>query len=122
MRRAARIRNERSSGASAGLTELWRRVEMAAHASLSQRIVLGCTLEGLGRDEVGPDIAHRLRLAGSDVEIFEEQAVEAVALGGNGLARHIDRIAHYALHAAALDRSRTVSINHVENATPELPA
>ena len=103
-----------------GLTELRRRLEMAAHASLSQRIVLRCTLEGLGRDEVGPYIAHRLRLAGSDVEIFEEQAVEAVALASNGLPRRIDRIAHYALHAAALDRSRTVTINHVENATREL--
>ncbi len=103
-----------------GLTELRRRLEMAAHASLSQRIVLRCALEGLGRDEIGPCIAHRLRLAGSDVEIFEEPAVEAVALASSGLPRRVDRIAHYARHAAALDRSRTVSINHVENAAREL--
>ena len=103
-----------------GLTELRRRLEMAAHASLAQRIVLRCALEGLGRDEVGPYIAHRLRLAGSGAEIFEEPAVEAVALASSGLPRRIDRIAHYALHAAALDRSRTVSVNHVENAAREL--
>ncbi len=103
-----------------GLTELRRRLEMAAHASLSQRIVLRCTLEGLGRDEVGGYIEHRLRLAGSDAGIFEREAVEAVALASNGLPRRIDRIAHYALHAAALEGSRTVSITHVEHASREL--
>ena len=96
----------------ARLAELRRRLEMAAHASLSQRIVLRCTLEGLGRDEVGPCITHRLRLAGSDVEIFEEQAVEAVALASNGLPGRIDRIAHCALHArppsTAPGRSRSI--------------
>lgn len=103
-----------------GLTELRRRLEMAAHASLSQRIVLRCTLEGLDRDEVGGYIGHRLRLAGGDDGIFAEQAVEAVALASSGLPRRIDRIAHYALHAAALDKSRTVSVEHVEKAGLEL--
>ena len=103
-----------------GLTELRRRLEMAAHASLSQRVVLRCALEGLSRDEVGGYIEHRLRLAGGDVAVFEEAAVEAAALASSGLPRRIDRIAHYALHAAALDGSRTVSAAHVENAVREL--
>ena len=103
-----------------GLTELRRRLEMAAHASLAQRIVLRCALEGLGRDEVGGYIGHRLRLAGGDTEIFDAQAVEAVALATNGLPRRIDRLAHYALHAAALEGSRTVSAGHVERASQEL--
>ncbi len=60
------------------------------------------------------------RLAGSDAGIFEREAVEAVALASNGLPRRIDRIAHYALYAAALEGSRTVSITHVEHASREL--
>ena len=105
-----------------GHTELRRRIMISAQASLAQRIVLHCMLNGLERDEVGGYIEHRLRLAGSDVRIFEEQAVEMVAMASKGLPRRIDRIAHYALHAAASEQSRTVSINHVEKATLELVA
>ena len=81
-----------------GHTELRRRIMISAQASLAQRIVLHCMLNGLDRDEVGDYIEHRLRLAGSDVRIFEEQAVEMVAMASKGLPRRIDRIAHYALH------------------------
>ena len=105
-----------------GLTELRRRLQMAAHESLSQRIVLNCVLTGLADDEVGPYIAHRLRLAGSDVKIFDDAAVMAVAQACNGALRQIDRVAHYALHAAAVARSRTVSIDHVEQAIREVGA
>ena len=103
-----------------GLTELRHTLVRAVHASLAQRIVLCCTLDSLARDEVDGYIEHRLHLAGSDVRIFEEQAVEMVAMASKGIPRWIDRIGHYALHAAALDRSRTVSTNHVEDATREL--
>ena len=80
----------------------------------------GARWDGLARDEVGPYVAHRLRRVGAESEIFDATAVEALALASNGLPRRIDRLAHYALHAAALERSRTVSADHVQTAMQEM--
>ena len=40
--------------------------------------------------------------------------------GTRGLPRQINRIAHYALSAAALDNARTVNAGHLQNALDEL--
>ena len=44
-----------------GLTELRRRIAMAVHESLSQRLVVRHHLTGLARDEVDAYVKHRLR-------------------------------------------------------------
>src|SRR5262249_25035984 len=49
----------------AGQTELRRRVAMAVHESLNQRIVVRFHLPPLARDEVGAYLAHLLRRAGT---------------------------------------------------------
>ncbi len=103
-----------------GLTELRRRLAMAMHESLSQRLVVRHHLSGLDRDEVDAYIKHRLRLAGCELPLFEEPAVEALFQGARGLPRQINRIAHYALSAAALDEARTVSADHLQHALEEL--
>ena len=104
----------------AGLTELRRRLAMSAHESLAQRIVVRFHLGGFGRDEVGAYIEHRLCLAGANAPIFEPSAVEAIALASNGIPRRIDRMAHYALHAAAAVKARSVTTEHVAAAAAEL--
>ena len=47
-------------------------------------------------------------------------AVEALFQGARGLPRQINRIAHYALSAAALDKARTVNADHLQHALDEL--
>ena len=89
-----------------GLTELRRRLSMAVHESLSQRLVVRHHLTGLDRDEVDAYLKHRLRLAGCELPLFEAPAVEALFQGARGLPRQINRIAHYALSAAALDKGK----------------
>ena len=103
-----------------GLTELRRRLAMAMHESLSQRLVVRHHLSGLDRDEVDAYIKHRLRLAGCELPLFEEPAVEALFQSARGLPRQINRIAHYALSAAALDEARTVNADHLQRALEEL--
>ena len=103
-----------------GLTELRRRLAMAMHESLSQRLVVRHHLTGLDRDEVDAYIKHRLRLSGCELPLFEEPAVEALFQSARGLPRQINRIAHYALSAAALDEARTVSAEHLQRALEEL--
>ena len=54
-----------------GLTELRRRLAMAVHESLSQRLVVRHHLTGLDRDELDHYLTHRLRLAGCEIPLFE---------------------------------------------------
>ena len=53
-------------------------------------------------------------------KLFEPAAVEALAQSARGVPRLINRIAHYALTAAAAKGARTVSAEHFEHAVAEL--
>ncbi len=103
-----------------GLTELRRRLAMAVHESLAQRIVVRYHLGGLGREEVTAYLEHRLRLAGCELPLFEPPAIEALFQATQGMPRKINRLAHYALTSAALVKAKTVSIEHVQSAREEL--
>ena len=103
-----------------GLTELRRRLAMAVHESLSQRLVVRHHLTGLDRSELDAYLTHRLRLAGCEHPLFEPPAVEALFHSARALPRLINRIAHYALTAAAVKGARTVSAEHLEHAVAEL--
>ena len=103
-----------------GLTELRRRLAMAVHESLAQRLVVRHHLAGLERDEVDAYLTHRLHLAGCELPLFEPPAIEALFQSARGLPRQINTIAHYALSAAALAKARTVNADHLEHALEEL--
>ena len=103
-----------------GLTELRRRLSMAVHESLNQRLVVRHHIGGLEREELDAYLTHRLRLAGCELPLFEPPAAEALFQGSRGLPRQINRIAHYALSAAALQNARTVNAEHLQSALDEL--
>ncbi len=103
-----------------GLTELRRRLAMAVHESLSQRLVVRHHIGSLERNELDDYLSHRLRLAGCELPLFEPPAAEALYQGSRGLPRQINRIAHYALSAAALAKARTVDAEHMQQALDEL--
>lgn len=103
-----------------GLTQLRRRLSMAVHESLAQRLIVQHHLRGLEREELELYLAHRLRLAGCEVPLFEPPAVEALFQGARGMPRVVNRIAHYALSAAALENTRTVTADHIHKALQDL--
>jgi type II secretory pathway predicted ATPase ExeA len=103
-----------------GLTELRRRLAMAVHESLAQRIVVRHHLTGLTREELPEYLTHRLRLATCELALFEPPAVEALFQATQGTPRKVNRLAHYALTSAAIDKARTVSIDHVQTAREEV--
>ena len=103
-----------------GLTELRRRLAMAVHESLSQRLVVRHHIGSLDRNELDEYLIHRLRLAGCELPLFEPPAIEALFQASRGLPRPVNRIAHYALSAAALAKARTVDETHLQNALDEL--
>ena len=102
-----------------GLPELERRLALGIHESLDQRIVMRHRFGGLGREELAPYLLHRLRRAGCQLELFLPAAVEALFLASRGMPRRVDRLAHYALLAAAAAEARHVGAEHVEQALPE---
>jgi type II secretory pathway predicted ATPase ExeA len=103
-----------------GLTELRRRLTMAVHESLAQRIVVRYHLGGLARDELPEYLDHRLRLAGTSLPLFEPSAVQALYQATHGLPRKVNLVAHYALSAAALAKARQITAEHVQSALEEV--
>lgn len=103
-----------------GLTELRRRLSMTVHESLDQRIVVRHHLPGLSRDELPRYLEHRLRLAGTELPLFTPPAIEMLFQATNGMPRKVNRIAHYALSAAALDATHQVGDAHLHAALEEL--
>ena len=103
-----------------GLTELRRRLSMAVHESLAQRIVVRHHLAGLTRAEVPEYLTHRLRLAGCELPLFEPPAVEALFQATQGMPRKLNRLAHYALTSAAIEKAKTVRAEHVQAAREEI--
>jgi type II secretory pathway predicted ATPase ExeA len=103
-----------------GLTELRRRLAMAVHESLAQRIVVRYHLGGLSREELPQYLHHRLRLAGCELPLFDPPAVEALFQATQGMPRKVNRLAHYGLTCAALAKTKTVAAEHVQAALDEL--
>ena len=103
-----------------GLTELRRRLSMAVHEALNQRLVVRHHLGGLDRAELDCYLSHRLRLAGSELPLFEPPASEALFQASRGLPRQINRIAHYALSSCALGNAHSVTAEHLQTALDEL--
>ena len=103
-----------------GLTELRRRLAMTVHESLDQRIVVRHHLPGLTREELPRYLEHRLHLAGTELDLFTPTAVEILFQATNGMPRKVNRIAHYALSAAALDGARQITDQHLHAALEEL--
>ncbi|HEY3452369.1 MAG TPA: AAA family ATPase [Myxococcales bacterium] len=103
-----------------GQAELRRRLGMAVYEALAQRIVMRYHFPGFSRDELAPYLAHRLRLAGTELPLFEAAAQEAIFQGTQGLVRRVNNLCHHALMAAALGRAKAVSVEHVQAALPEV--
>jgi len=103
-----------------GQAELRRRLSMAVHEALNQRVVVRHHLAGLSRDELALYLQHLLRLAGTELPLFEASAVEALFQATNGLPRKVNLHAHHALMAAALAKAKVVTAEHVQAALPEV--
>jgi general secretion pathway protein A len=102
-----------------GQTELRRRLSMAVHEALNQRVVVRQQVGGLSAEEVGAYLTHLLRRAGTELALFEPAAVHAIYQATAGLPRKVNLLAQHALMAAALARAPAASAEHVEAAQQE---
>lgn len=102
-----------------GQAELRRRMSMAVHEPLNQRIVVRHHLGGLDREELPLYLTHLLRLAGTELPLFEASGIEALFQATSGLPRKVNLLAHHSLMAAALSKAKAASAEHVQAALPE---
>jgi general secretion pathway protein A len=102
-----------------GQSELRRRIAMAVHESLHQRVVVRYQMPPLTRDEFPDYLVHLLRRVGCEVPVFAPAAVEALYQASQGLPRKVGLYGHHALLAAALAKAKTVSAEHVQAALTE---
>lgn len=103
-----------------GQAELRRRFSMTVHEALSQRTTVRHHLPGLTREEIEPYFTHLLRLAGTELSLFEPGAIEALHQATQGLPRKLNLYAHHALIAAAVAEHKTVTADHVQIAMDEV--
>jgi type II secretory pathway predicted ATPase ExeA len=87
---------------------------------LRQRVLTWARLTPLQPDETEPYLAHRLKIAGVPVNLFTAPAVSVLHQLSGGLLRPLDRLAHHALLAAALDKAREVTEEHARLAAEEV--
>jgi type II secretory pathway predicted ATPase ExeA len=102
-----------------GQAELRRRLGMAVHEALNQRVIVRHHLCGLTREEMPLYLQHLLRLAGTELPLFDTSAVEALFQASNGLPRKLNGQAHHTLMAAALAKAKVATAEHVQAALPE---
>jgi type II secretory pathway predicted ATPase ExeA len=69
---------------------------------------------------MGGYLAHRLRLAGCELPLFEASTAEAIFQASSGLPRKANLIAHHALFAAAIAKAKSITTEHVQAALAEV--
>lgn len=100
--------------------ELRRRLTLSVHEPLALRLVVRYHISGLSREELPAYLQHRLELAGTQQELFEPPALEAIFQATNGLPRKINLVAHLSLNIAAVQKARAVSADHILTAVEEM--
>lgn len=102
-----------------GQAELRRRLSLSVHEPLAQRLVVRYHISGLEREELPRYLKHRLELAGTQVDLFEQPALETLFQATNGLPRKVNLLAHLSLNIAALQQAQAVSTEHIQTAVEE---
>ena len=103
-----------------GQESIGRRLSLGVLDPLASRIVMRAHLGGLGRDEIGPYLEHRLARAGVTRPLYSEPAIEALARLSKGLPRRLGLLAHHALFAAAVTKAKIVDAEHIQMASKEV--
>ncbi|MBN2396960.1 MAG: AAA family ATPase [Deltaproteobacteria bacterium] len=100
-----------------GRPELRRILQKNRVREFVQRVTVSCHLNGLGRDEIGRYIRHRLRYAGGgeDPEIFDSEAVDSIYGYSGGIPRAANIISEAALIYGYADELKTIGKRVVED-------
>ncbi len=87
---------------------------------IASRVVARSHLEGLKSDNMAGYLKHHLEIAGVKDQLFADEAILAIHQGSGGLLRHANNLARGALIAAAREKCKVVSAEHVRVASTEV--
>ena len=103
-----------------GQTELKTRLAKRPYRALRQRIGLQYHLGPLDEQETGEYVAHRLRVAGREAPLFDEEAIAALYYYSDGIPRLINVLAGNALLEGFGRDAATIIGEIVENVAEEM--
>ena len=104
----------------AGQSNLVDKLSYRDSRPLASRIVARSHLEGSNREDMEKYILHHLKIAGVDMNLFDEAAITAIHQGSGGLFRKANHLARGSLIAAAAGKSSRVEAEHVRLAATEI--
>ena len=88
--------------------------------ALASRVVARAHMESLSRDDMIHYLNHHLKIAGCRQGLFSDEAATAVHQASGGFLRKANHLARGALMAAASQKDKLVSTDHVRIASTEL--
>ena len=80
-----------------GLPKLNNILNLSIHEALKQRIIMNYNITGLTKEESKNYIQEKINQAGCKQDIFNEQAIEAIANSADGTMRIINKICNQCL-------------------------
>lgn len=87
---------------------------------LTQRIAMRYHLEALNQEETSGYIKHRLKIAGNEKELFEEEALKLIYERSGGIPRRINQICDIGLLTGMTRKLEKISANIMKEAVETL--
>jgi len=104
----------------AGRNNLLDKLMYITSRPLASRVIGRSHLEGLKQKDMEGYLKHHLEIAGIDEQLFSDAAILAIHQGSGGLLRRANLLAKGSLIAAAREKCRVVSAEHVRLASTEI--
>lgn len=99
-----------------GLPTLSSTLKLGIHEPLRQRIVMNYELGGLSKDEGRLYITDKLKGAGCNQTVFEENAIEAILNAADGIPRMINKLCNTSLLIGDSSKSELITTDIVMKA------
>ena len=87
---------------------------------LTQRIAMRYHLESLNQEETSSYIKHRLKIAGNDGDIFEDQTFNLIYERSGGIPRRINQICDIGLLTGMTHQLQKINVNIMKEAIETL--
>lgn len=104
----------------AGLPQLLTTLNLNVHEPLRQRITMNYRIESLTQEEVKAYVLEKLKSANCRQEVFEKNALEAIANASNGVPRMIDKIVNASLLVGNKLNQNILTSDTIMNAVNEI--
>lgn len=97
-----------------GQSELWDRLKLQSYAAIRQRIDLQCKLTHLDRSQVGEYVKNHMTYAGTEHDIFSDNALDEIFKFSAGAARMVNKVCTHCLLYGAQNGKRIIDDHMVK--------